>query len=131
MYALPSLVPAQVLMYLRKSRTDDPALTVAETLSRHEQMLDDFSQKTWGPSVLLGRRRRGPFEIGVRYAQRNIGFGHTVPDEKLIIGSDLESIKLIFQTYFVDLVPVPILVDLGIGTEIHICTFFSHFSPSG
>ena len=51
MYALPSLVPAQVLMYLRKSRTDDPALTVAETLSRHEQMLDDFSQKTWGALV--------------------------------------------------------------------------------
>ena len=31
-----------IIMYLRKSRTDDPALTVQEVLSKHEQMLDDW-----------------------------------------------------------------------------------------
>ena len=31
-----------IVMYLRKSRTDDPALTVQEVLSKHEQMLDDW-----------------------------------------------------------------------------------------
>lgn len=29
-------------MYLRKSRSDDPLLSVEEVLSKHEQMLDDF-----------------------------------------------------------------------------------------
>ena len=43
--------PADVLMYLRKSRTDDPALSVQETLSRHERMLDDFSLHAWGSTV--------------------------------------------------------------------------------
>lgn len=34
-----------ILMYLRKSRTDDPALTVQEVLSKHEQMLDDWVER--------------------------------------------------------------------------------------
>lgn len=47
MFELPDLKPEEILIYLRKSRTDDPALTVSETLSKHEQMLDDFSRRTW------------------------------------------------------------------------------------
>lgn len=43
--------PSEVLIYLRKSRTDDPSLSVAETLSRHEQMLDEFALRVWGESV--------------------------------------------------------------------------------
>lgn len=40
-----------MLIYLRKSRTDDPALSVQEVLSRHEQMLDDYALRTWGLTV--------------------------------------------------------------------------------
>lgn len=38
----PGLTPDEIIDYLRKSRTDDPALTVAEVLAKHEQMLDDW-----------------------------------------------------------------------------------------
>lgn len=34
--------PEEILMYLRKSRADDPTLTVAEVLSRHESRLDEW-----------------------------------------------------------------------------------------
>ena len=47
MFNLPDLQPEEIIIYLRKSRTDDPALSVSETLSKHEQMLDDFSRRTW------------------------------------------------------------------------------------
>lgn len=42
MWLLPKLSVDDILMYLRKSRTDDPALTVEEVLSKHEQMLDEW-----------------------------------------------------------------------------------------
>lgn len=42
MWQLPTLRPEEVLFYLRKSRADDPLLTVEEVLSNHEQMLDDW-----------------------------------------------------------------------------------------
>ena len=47
MFLLPELKPDEILMYLRKSRTDDPALTISETVAKHEQMLDDFSLDKW------------------------------------------------------------------------------------
>lgn len=42
MWQLPKLNVDDILIYLRKSRTDDPSLTVDEVLSKHEQMLDDW-----------------------------------------------------------------------------------------
>lgn len=42
MWQLPRMGVEDILMYLRKSRTDDPALTVEEVLAKHEQMLDDW-----------------------------------------------------------------------------------------
>lgn len=51
MFVLPELKPDEVLIYLRKSRTDDPALTVSETVAKHEQMLDDYSMRIWGALV--------------------------------------------------------------------------------
>ena len=51
MFFLPELRPEEILIYLRKSRTDDPALTVAETVAKHEQMLDDYSMRTLGQLV--------------------------------------------------------------------------------
>lgn len=46
------------MIYLRKSRTDDPALSVAETVARHEQRLDDFALHTWGATVPEANRYR-------------------------------------------------------------------------
>ena len=43
--------PEEVLVYLRKSRTDDPTLDVAEILERHEQILDEWAEKHFGAKV--------------------------------------------------------------------------------
>ena len=45
MWQLPPLSPEEILDYLRKSQSDDPLLTVEETLAKHEQMLDDWVEQ--------------------------------------------------------------------------------------
>ena len=45
------LSPHEVLMYLRKSRSDDPTLTVEEVLSKHESMLDEWAENNLGGRV--------------------------------------------------------------------------------
>lgn len=45
MYIVPNLRGDEKLKYLRKSRTDDPLLSVAEVLEKHEQMLDDWVER--------------------------------------------------------------------------------------
>lgn len=45
MWQLPRLSTSDILIYLRKSRTDDPALTVEEVLSKHEQMLNEWVER--------------------------------------------------------------------------------------
>lgn len=45
MYLLPKLSPDEILIYLRKSRADDPLLTVEEVLAKHEQMLNDWVER--------------------------------------------------------------------------------------
>lgn len=43
MWQLPvGIKPENIVIYLRKSRADDPLLTVEEVLAKHEQMLDDW-----------------------------------------------------------------------------------------
>lgn len=42
MYLLPNLKGSEIIMYLRKSRSDDPLADVTEVLAKHEQMLDDW-----------------------------------------------------------------------------------------
>lgn len=42
MWQLPPLTADEIVIYLRKSRADDPLLTVEEVLSKHEQMLDEW-----------------------------------------------------------------------------------------
>lgn len=37
--------PEEIIMYLRKSRADDPLLTVSEVLLRHESKLDEWSER--------------------------------------------------------------------------------------
>lgn len=51
MFLLPELKPDEILMYLRKSRTDDPALSVSETVAKHEQMLDDYCMRAFGELI--------------------------------------------------------------------------------
>ena len=45
MWQIPKLLPEEILLYSRKSRTDDPTLTVEEVLAKHEQMLDEWVEK--------------------------------------------------------------------------------------
>ncbi len=45
MWQLPKLNPEDLLIYLRKSRTDDPTLTVHEVLGKHEQMLNEWVER--------------------------------------------------------------------------------------
>lgn len=45
MWQLPKMSVDEILVYLRKSRADDPLLSVAEVLSKHEQMLDEWVQR--------------------------------------------------------------------------------------
>lgn len=40
-----NLKPDEILIYLRKSRTDDPMLSVAEVLAKHESILDEWADK--------------------------------------------------------------------------------------
>lgn len=41
----PGLIVDEILLYLRKSRTDDPALTVEEVLAKHETLLDEWVER--------------------------------------------------------------------------------------
>ena len=43
--------PHEVIVYLRKSRTDDPTLDVAEILAKHESILDEWAEKHLGAKV--------------------------------------------------------------------------------
>ena len=45
------LSPEEILLYLRKSRTDDPTLDVTEILARHETILDEYAERTWGEKI--------------------------------------------------------------------------------
>ncbi len=43
--------PEEVLDYLRKSRSDDPLMSVEDVLSKHEAMLDEWAEKHLGGKV--------------------------------------------------------------------------------
>lgn len=43
--------PDEFLVYLRKSRSDDPLLSVEEVLARHEAILDEWCEKNLGAKV--------------------------------------------------------------------------------
>ncbi len=45
------LTPEEVIVYLRKSRSDDPALTVEDVLQKHETILDEWSKQHLGGLV--------------------------------------------------------------------------------
>ena len=45
------LTPEEVLVYLRKSRSDDPLLTVEEVLEKHETIIDEWCERFIGGKV--------------------------------------------------------------------------------
>ncbi len=45
------LTPESILDYLRKSQSDDPALTVEEVLAKHETILDTWAERNLGAKV--------------------------------------------------------------------------------
>ena len=50
-YNIGNLKPGEILVYFRKSRTDDPTLSVEEVLSKHEAMLDEWSERNLGERI--------------------------------------------------------------------------------
>ena len=41
----------EVLLYLRKSQSDDPTLTVEEVLAKHEAILDEYAERNFGAKI--------------------------------------------------------------------------------
>ena len=58
MWQLPPLTPEEILLYLRKSQSDDPLLTVEETLAKHEQMLDEWTERNLPGVGLVPQKNR-------------------------------------------------------------------------
>lgn len=46
-----NLHPDEIYAYLRKSRADDPLLTVEEVLAKHESILDEWAERNLGAKV--------------------------------------------------------------------------------
>lgn len=57
-----------ILIYLRKSRTDDPTMTVEEVLAKHEEILDEWAERNLGAKIPEGNRLR------------EVGSGETIDD---------------------------------------------------
>lgn len=57
----PGITPEEILEYLRKSRSDDPTLTVEELLEKHERQLDEWAERNLGRVIPPDNKF---FEIG-------------------------------------------------------------------
>ena len=53
-----NLLPDEILAYLRKSRADDPLLTVEEVLARHEAILDEWAERNLGRKIAESNKHR-------------------------------------------------------------------------
>ena len=45
------LKPEEILVYLRKSRADDPLLSVEEVLQKHEELLNEWAERNLGTTI--------------------------------------------------------------------------------
>lgn len=52
------LTPDEIIAYLRKSRADDPLLTVEEVLARHEAILDEWAERNLGAKIAENMKYR-------------------------------------------------------------------------
>ena len=50
-YNIEHLKPDEVLAYFRKSRTDDPTLSVEEVLAKHETILNEWAERNLGTTI--------------------------------------------------------------------------------
>ena len=50
-YNIENLKPNEVLAYFRKSRTDDPTLSVEEVLAKHETILNEWAERNLGATI--------------------------------------------------------------------------------
>lgn len=74
MYIIPQLKGEEKVIYLRKSRTDDPLLTVEEVLANHEQRLNEWVEQNHPDG--------GPVPESNIY--REVGSGETIADRAAI-----------------------------------------------
>jgi DNA invertase Pin-like site-specific DNA recombinase len=51
MYITPEFAAEEILVYLRKSRSDDALLTVEEVLQKHETILDEWAENNVGSKI--------------------------------------------------------------------------------
>lgn len=68
MYIIPRYKAEEMLIYLRKSRTDDPLMTVEEVLQKHEMEIDEYVKREQPDA--------GPIPESNRY--RDLGSGETI-----------------------------------------------------
>ena len=50
-YNIGNLKPHEILAYFRKSRTDDPTLSVEEVLAKHETILNEWAERNLGAPI--------------------------------------------------------------------------------
>ncbi len=50
-YELPHLEPEEILEYLRKSRSDDPLMSVEDVLKKHESILSEWTERNIGQPI--------------------------------------------------------------------------------
>ena len=50
-YNIGNLQPGEIIVYFRKSRTDDPTLSVEEVLAKHEAILDEWAERNLGAKI--------------------------------------------------------------------------------
>lgn len=74
MYVIPNLQPDELLVYLRKSRSDDPDLTIEEVLSKHESILEE-----WVTRIVTGGLR-----IPEENRYREVVSGETIKDRPIM-----------------------------------------------
>ena len=48
---LENLSVSEIVVYLRKSRSDNPTESVEDVLFKHEGILQDFAVRTWGEKI--------------------------------------------------------------------------------
>lgn len=71
MWQLPELSADEIVMYLRKSRKDDPLLTVEEVLAKHEALLDEWMEHKFPGQVVPEENRYREVVSGETIAERN------------------------------------------------------------
>lgn len=65
-----NLKPEEILIYLRKSRADDPLLSVEEVLSKHETILNEWAEKNLTSPIPEENRFREIISGGESIAER-------------------------------------------------------------